>query len=586
MKRFSKSVFTLIAVLVMVLVFVGCQTTAPQAAVSTPKGTVTSAPAKTTPTVAPAPAPVVEEAPVAKEAPVVKDVLAAAPAEAPAVELPYGVSPITKNSDGAAEFDLFIVHTNDVHARVDSADGGIGYARLATMLDYARSITDNILLLDAGDVIHGTNIATFTEGQAIVNLLGMLDYDAVAVGNHEFDYGYARLQEIVDQAEAASNVKVLSANILDANGYLQFQPYQVYDYNGFTVAVVGLTTPDTVVTAHPDYTKGLTFVNPLDVVEEAQAFIDDARAMGADYIIVLGHVGVDEGESGLTSVKIAEALKGVDLFVDGHSHTALPTGKVVGDTLIVQTGEYLNNLGVVQIRVKNDKVVFEDAFLVSAKDVLDPANSELAKTYGIAEVPEDPSVAAYITEEKAALESVISQVIAYTPVKLDGERANVRTRQTNLSKMIAQAMTAESGADFAITNGGGIRASIPAGDITYGDVIKVLPFSNVITVSEITGENVYKALEHGYRLLPEQNGAFAQTDLQVVYNRFASAGNRIRLVLLNGKAIDRNATYRVATNDFMAAGGDGYGFFGRVISRGSLLSDVFINYLKENHPAK
>ncbi|AEC02188.1 bifunctional metallophosphatase/5'-nucleotidase [Parasphaerochaeta coccoides] len=531
---------------------------------------------------APAPAaPAAPVTPVAPVAPVVTTTAVAAP-----VELPFGVQLIEKNEDGATEFDLFIVHTNDVHARVDSADGGIGYARLATMLNYARSITDNILLLDAGDVIHGTNIATFTQGQSIANILGLLEYDAVTLGNHEFDYGFERLQELVAEAEAASDVKVLNANILDANGYLTFQPYQAYDFNGFTVVVVGMTTPDTVVTAHPDYTKGLTFVSPLDIVAETQQYIDEARAMGADYIIVLGHVGVDEGESGVTSVKIAEALNGIDLFVDGHSHTAIKNGRRVNDTLIVQTGEYLKNLGVVQIRVKDDKVVFEEALLVPASAVLDPATSDLAKEYGIIEVPEDPTVAQYIASEQAALANVVKQVIAYTPVNLDGERANVRTRQTNLSKLVVQAMTAESGADFSITNGGGIRASINAGNITYGDVITVLPFSNVIVVAEITGEDVYKALEHGYRLLPEQNGAFAQTDLQVVYNRFAAPGSRIKLVMLNGKAIDRNATYRVATNDFMAAGGDGYEFFGRVVSRGSLLSDVLINYLKANYPAK
>ncbi len=147
-------------------------------------------------------------------------------------------------------------------------------------------------------------------------------------------------------------------------------------------------------------------------------------------------------------------------------------------------------------------------------------------------------------------------------------------------------MTAESGADFTITNGGGIRASLKAGNVTMGDVINVLPFTNIITVVEVKGSDVYAALEHGYSKLPDQNGAFSQTDLQVVYNRFAAPGKRILRVLLNGKAIDRNATYKVATNDFMAAGGDGYTMFGKVLSEGSLLSDVFIEFLKKNYPVK
>jgi 2',3'-cyclic-nucleotide 2'-phosphodiesterase (5'-nucleotidase family) len=147
-------------------------------------------------------------------------------------------------------------------------------------------------------------------------------------------------------------------------------------------------------------------------------------------------------------------------------------------------------------------------------------------------------------------------------------------------------MTAESGADFTITNGGGIRASIKAGNVTVGDVITVLPFTNIITVCEIKGSEVYAALEHGYSLLPATNGAFSQTDLQVVYNRFGAPGKRILRVLLNGKAIDKNATYKVATNDFMAAGGDGYSMFGRVLTEGSLLSDVFLEFLTKHYPAK
>ncbi|NLK14702.1 MAG: bifunctional metallophosphatase/5'-nucleotidase, partial [Spirochaetales bacterium] len=157
-----------------------------------------------------------------------------------------------------------------------------------------------------------------------------------------------------------------------------------------------------------------------------------------------------------------------------------------------------------------------------------------------------------------------------------------RTKPTNLSKIITAAMTEQSGADFTITNGGGIRASLKAGPVTIGDVVNVLPFTNIVTVVEATGADVYAALEHGYRMLPETNGGFAQTDLSVVYNRFAEPGKRIIRVLLNGKPIDRNKTYRVATNDFLAAGGDGYTMFGRILTEGDLLSDVLIAFLSSH----
>jgi 2',3'-cyclic-nucleotide 2'-phosphodiesterase (5'-nucleotidase family) len=413
----------------------------------------------------------------------------------------------------------------------------------------------------------------------------MLKYDAVAPGNHDFNYGKDRLIEAAKFAEENTGIKVLSANVLDADGYLVFQPYQVYDFNGFKIAVVGLTTPDTATKTHPKNVAGLSFMDDI-IIQNAQAAIDIAHTM-VDYVIVLGHIGLDyDGASGITSDLICNNVKGIDLFIDGHSHTVLEQGMMVNGTLIVQTGSYMQNVGVVQIHVKNGKVTATYPMLIPAKDVLDPKNSEMAKAYGITDIPNDPQVDEYVGYMTAQLGDQLNRVIATIPETLQGERADVRTKQTNLTKLITKAMTQESGADFTITNGGGIRTSIAAGNVTVGDVVKVLPFTNIITVCEIKGSEVYAALEHGYSLLPETNGAFSQTDLQVVYNRFAAPGKRIMRVLLNGKAIDKNATYKVATNDFMAAGGDGYTMFGKVLTEGSLLSDVFMNFLSANYPVK
>ncbi|MGB4406554.1 MAG: 5'-nucleotidase C-terminal domain-containing protein, partial [Sphaerochaeta sp.] len=530
----------------------------------------------------PAPAPAPAPAPVK-----VVEVVAVVPAKvvkAPMV-YPYGVTEIVKNDDGAKEFDLFVVHTNDVHGRIVPGDGGMGYAKLATMLKMGRALTDNILYLDAGDTTHGTNLANMFEGETVGVILDMIGLDAIAPGNHDFNYGADRLVEAARIADEYTDIKVLSANILDENGYLLFQPYQVYDFNGFKIAVVGLTTPDTATKTHPKNVEGISFMSDI-IVQNAQAAVDMARTM-VDYVIVLGHIGLDyDGASGITSDLIINNVKGIDLFIDGHSHTVLPQGKKVGDTMIVSTGEYMKNVGLVQLHVKNGKVTALYPMLIPAKDVLNPAESELARSYGITSIPDDPQVSEYIGYMTAKLSDKMNVVIANVPEKLDGARENVRTKPTNLSRLITQAMTAESGADFTITNGGGIRASINAGPVTVGDVITVLPFTNIITVCEIKGSEVYAALEHGYSLLPATNGAFSQTDLQVVYNRFGAPGKRILRVLLNGKAIDKNATYKVATNDFMAAGGDGYTMFGRVLTEGSLLSDVFMDFLSMYYPAK
>ncbi|MDD4397886.1 MAG: metallophosphoesterase, partial [Sphaerochaetaceae bacterium] len=259
---------------------------------------------------------------------------------------PYGVTPIVKDASGATEFSLYIVHTNDVHARVtEGQDGSMGYAKLATLLKWGRSLTDDILLLDAGDVTHGTNFANLFKGQTVLNLLDMLGYDAVAPGNHDFNYGFDVLLQDAKTAEKYSNTRVLCANILDEDGYLMFQPYQIYDFNGFKVAVIGLSTPDTKTKAHPKYTEGLTFMSDL-VVNNAQYALDLAHQY-ADYVVVLGHIGEDaDGSSGITSDWICENLNGIDLFVDGHSHTDEP-GKVVNGALIVQAGQYLKEVGVV-----------------------------------------------------------------------------------------------------------------------------------------------------------------------------------------------------------------------------------------------
>jgi len=601
-KRFSSKLMTALLVTLLIVSVIGCKST-PQPVEEVPAAAVVK-PVAPAPEKAPAKevaAPVeekvvapVEEKVVApvekKEAPKaeVKEeakVVTVVKEKEPEVVYPYGVKEIVK-AEGHDVFDLFIVHTNDVHGRLEATDSNIGYSRLSTMMQVARSITDNILLLDAGDAISGSNLVNLYQGETAAVLIDMLGYDAIALGNHEFDYGLDRILQAAQIAKEYSNVKVLSANVLDSKGNLLFQPYQIYNFNGFKVAVIGLTTPDTTVTTNPNNVKGLTFDSPL-VVQNAQYAIDMAHQL-ADYVVVLGHFGMDKNSpSGLTSELVCQNIDGIDLWIDGHSHDELPNGKYVNGTLIVQTGEYMENLGVVDVLVKNKKVVSENAFLIKASDVVDPASSPLASAYGIIAVPEDPQVKAYVDAKKADLDAIYSVVVANVPKTLQGERADVRTKKTNLSTMICDAMTEVSGADFAITNGGGIRSSIEAGKVTMGDVIRVLPFNNIVTVAEVTGKEVYAAMEYGYSHLPDAAGSYAQTNLKVVYNKYAAPGKRILRLYANGVAIKNDSTvYKVATNDFMSVGGDGYTQFGKVLAQRELLSDVLADYLAKNYPAK
>ena len=518
---------------------------------------------------------------------VAEAVLPEEPAEE-VIEYPYGIEPIVKAEGDTDGFDLYVVHTNDVHGRIISGeDGSMGYAKLDTLLEEAREVFPNILLLDGGDTLHGTNLANMFEGQTVLDIMNMLGYDAMVPGNHDFNYGSERLFEAADWAEENASFRILGANVTDEDGYMLLQPYQIYDFNGFKVCVLGLTTPDTKTKSHPKNTVGVEFLHQA-VIDNAQYAIDLAHEY-ADFVIVLGHIGVvADGESGITSEYIAENLDGIDLFVDGHSHTVMDGGEMVNGTLITSTGQYMNNVGIVEIHVDADNnAEITDAFLLPAAEVLDPSTSDILSYYGISEVPDDPDVDAYIAEKEAELDTILNRVVARIPMDLNGERADVRTRKTNLSKLICDAMTAESGADFTIMNGGGIRASLKAGYVTLGNINDVLPFTNTITVCRITPSDVYKALEHGYSMLPEQNGAYAQTDLSVVYSASAPAGEKIKRVYLDGTLLDKNDTtteYLVATNDFMAAGGDGYTMFGSVVTEGNMLNEVFIDYLTELYP--
>lgn len=571
MKRFSKAVLSMLLVASLVFVLASCSSTkeetkAPEIVTPASTGSSSSAPA-------PAPAP------------------ASAPAASSAENkvLPSN-TPIVKNTQGDSEFDLFIIHTNDVHARVNAGeDGSMGYAKMNTLLNVARDITDNILLLDAGDVTHGTNFANVFNGEPIAVLLDMMGYDAVAPGNHDFNYGTDSLLEKAAEAEEYSDLKILAANIFDEDGNMLFQPYQLYDFNGFTVAVVGLATPDTKEKSHPKNTEGVyfaDFMNDEDLAI-AQEALDELHEV-ADFVVVLGHIGlVPDGSIGLTSDYLAKNLNGIDVFIDGHSHTELPDGLMVNGTLIASTGQYLNNLGVVLVHVKDGVGTVQGATLIPASVILDPSTSPLLTQYNITEIPGDPAIEAYISEVNDELEKRYSVVVATIPEDLDGERENVRTKPTNLSKLITDAITDYTGADFTIINGGGIRASLSKGDVTLGDVNSVLPFTNTISVCQITPAEAYAAFEHGYSLLPETNGAFSQSDLDVEFTPYAPVGERILSLKLNGKELDRNDTttlLTVATNDFMAAGGDGYTMFGKEVMVGPMLNEVFVEYLGELYP--
>ena len=432
----------------------------------------------------------------------------------------------------AQDIEFSILHTNDTHGRVEEGDyAGMGFAKVSTLVNNYRE-DGEVLLLDAGDTFHGQNIVNLSEGESIVRILNHMGYDALTVGNHDFNYGQERLKELNEMTD----FPILGANL---------EPQLVDDYvikeiDGFRVGIFGLATPETAYKAHPKLVEGLEFMDPVEV---SKKMVEELQGK-TDMIIALSHLGMSEG-SDYTSIDVAEEVEGIDLIVDGHSHHALEEGRMVNDVLIVQAGEYDKNVGIVEINVSDNEITEMTASLFTKENSQD--------------LEKDPEVVELVEEIKAENEEITSEVIGNTAVELNGERQYVRTGETNLGSLLGDAMLDAVDADVAITNGGGIRASIDKGEITRGEIVTVLPFGNIVEVKEIKGSTLLEAVEHGLSKYPAHEGLFPQVaGMSFVFAKDRPAGERVLEIEVNGKPLDHDKMYKVATNDFMAAGGDGY----------------------------
>jgi len=467
----------------------------------------------------------------------------------------------------AEETQLRIYHVNDVHSRVEEGSySGMGYAKISTLLDQGRMEMDNVMFLDAGDSFHGQVIANINEGESIAYILNLMDLDALTLGNHDFNFGQDRLNELASLTE----FPLLAANLSreDGSGISFKKDYVIKEYNGLKVGVFGLATPETTYKTHPKNVEGLVFEDP---VVAAQEMVDELRDQ-VDVLVALSHLGISEG-SEYTSTAVAENVSGIDLIVDGHSHNTLPYGKYVNDTMIVQAGEYAKNLGMVDLTVENGEVVDMKVSMIT---------KEMA-----ADVEPDPIVNLVVERINRANEKITSQVVGRTNVELNGERGQVRTGETNLGNLITDAMKWKLDADAAITNGGGIRASIDQGEITQGEVITVLPFGNTAMAIEISGADLKAALEHGVSQYPATEGLFPQVSgIKFTFNGDADPGNRIQEVWVGGEALNEDESYVVATNDFMKAGGDGYSMFtdAPIVKEAGGLEEVVMEYIDQFGP--
>ena len=485
-----------------------------------------------------------------------------------------------------------ILHTNDVHGSIEL------YAKVAAMKGDYEAQGAQVILADAGDYSQGTVYVSVNKGKDAVTMMNAAGYDVATIGNHEFDYGYAQLKSNLDSAV----FKVVCANVLQ-DGSPVFDAYTMINKGGVQVAFVGLETPEAQTKANPALIQGLTFLAGDEMYAAVQTQVDAAKTAGADIVIVLTHLGVDSSSEPNTSYDLYEKVTGIDFIIDGHSHTVMTKGPE-GEP-IQSTGTALNNIGVITIDNATKKIESNELIPIWHTEEVDGEN---VTVYDYTKSDETVANAA-----KAIIDPIdadYDQKFAESAVDLNGAKApGNRTEETNLGDLITDAMmwaikTKAPGVDMtnavAITNGGGIRAAIAKGDITKKDVNTVLPFGNTLAVVYVKGSELLEALEVSTYCTPKSLGGFPQfAGMEVELNTACEYDandttypgstyfgpksiNRITIKTVNGKAFDKDATYAVITNNFLAAGGDTYYAFAAAQTQfdtGLPLDEILMEYI-------
>ena len=496
-----------------------------------------------------------------------------------------------------------IIHTNDVHGRIVEEKGVIGDAKLAAVIEEERKNNPSTLVVDAGDAFQGLPISNSSKGEERAKLLNEMGYDAMAVGNHEFDFGLdeaKKYKEILNFPLLSSNTYVNGARLFEASTIVDKDKNVVGD----EFVVIGVTTPETATKTHPKNVQGVTFKDP---ISEVNSVIDEvearAAAEGKTYknYVVLAHLGVDtttpvewRGSTLAEALSNNPKLKGKRVTViDGHSHTVQST--TYGDNVTYnQTGSYLNNIG---------KITYKANQLLGNPQQISAASTK--------DVVPNAKIAAMVKKIKEAYDAENAKVVRdNSPVELNGQRENVRVRETNLGNVVADALYeyGQTGfshkTDLAVTNGGGLRETIAKGKpITKGDVIAVLPFGNTISQIKVTGQNIAdmfaKSLgsilqekngqpvldENGQPLLEPSGGFLQVSGAKVYYDTTLPAEKRILHIEIKNpetgkyENLDPAKEYYLTTNDFLAAGGDGYTMLGGAREEGPSMDVAFAEYL-------
>ncbi|MFN5474885.1 MAG: bifunctional metallophosphatase/5'-nucleotidase [Pseudanabaena sp.] len=487
-------------------------------------------------------------------------------------------------------FSIRILHTNDHHAHLEPIKYGDrflgGIARRRTLIDQIRveSKKDHepLLLLDAGDIFQGTLYFNQYQGQADLDFYNTLAYDAGTIGNHEFDRGQQVLANFITKAK----FPIISANLDIASSsplYGKVRPWHILDMKGEKIGIFGLTTTDTEILSSVG--DGVKFTDP---IAAARTSVQNLKQQGINKIIALTHIGFEN------DVVLAQKVPDIDIIIGAHSHT--PVGNIPNANhpypLVQKNGK------------KESVLVVTDwewgKYLGDLSVSFDRAGKLIAwagKPHAIdASIKPNPEFANKLKAYAAPIESLRQKVIGQALVALDGDRVKMRTGETALGNLIADAILAKTQGDrvqVALINAGGIRSSLPLGNITMGNVLEALPFGNTITRVELTGQQLIEALESGVSKAEQEEGRFPQVaGMRFVWNAKFPVGKRVTKVEVkdaSGKfqLLNPRAIYKVATNNFLASGGDGYRVFAEsknLLETGYLLSDAIAEYITANSP--
>ncbi|MCL6457946.1 MAG: bifunctional metallophosphatase/5'-nucleotidase [Gorillibacterium sp.] len=467
---------------------------------------------------------------------------------------------------GLYDNKLAVISTADIHGNIvyNEVNGGyysldevnveMGMPLMKGLADEIRASNKNSLLLDSGDMFHGTNEANVEEAKGIVEVANKMGYDAMVAGNHDFDFGFTRLREI----QSELNYPILSGNTL-YKGEAAFPSYIIKEMDGIKIGIFGLTVPESMSNMNVFGETNVAFIDPVPV---ARKIVEELQGKDVNAIIFISHLGDDRDK------ELVQQVPGIDLVLCGHHHWLYKKAEKIEHTYLVEAGSYSTHVGLAEMYFKNGKMSKVKWSIHQTKD----------------RSKADQAVEAIADKYHAIALELGKKIVGTSEVDLDGMRTHVRTQETNLADLVTDAMREEGKADLALLNGGGIRESIAKGNISLYDVGKPLPFVNSLMTVEVKGEKVYAAIERGLRAWPygSSNGGFLQVSgISYAFDGSKPAGKRLVSVTMNGQPLEKDKLYKVATNDYLVTGGDEFDEFkdAKRLSKGALLRDVLGNYI-------